>query len=88
MSPIENFLQLVDTYCGLCGIADATLSTRLFNDGKRIAAIRAGGDVGARRLQIAINWFSANWPRDTKWPAGAFRLELATAPAVDAERAP
>ena len=54
MSHIDTLLLLADHYCLAEGIAPATLSTRLFNDGKRIGVLRGGGDavvVGCREAR-------------------------------------
>lgn len=67
MDHIQKLLKVVDAFGG-GKMADATISTRVFNDGKRIAILRRGGDIGTRRLQIALQWFSDNWPEDAEWP--------------------
>ena len=65
---VSSFLRLVEAYCTATGVAEATLSSRLFNDGKRIAQIRAGSDVGVRRLDRAMAWFIKYWPGSANWP--------------------
>jgi len=67
MDQVQQLLLLVDAF-GRGKMADATISTRLFNDGKRIGTLRNGGDIGTRRLVTAIQWFSDNWPDDAEWP--------------------
>lgn len=69
MDAIASLLRLADAYCAATGIAEATLSSRCFSDGKRLGAIRAGSDVGARRLARAVQWCSDNWPAGAAWPA-------------------
>jgi hypothetical protein len=73
MTSVDGLLSLIDRYAEANRLSPATVSKKLFNDGKRIAAIRAGGDVGTRRLARAINWFAANWPEGADWPAGVER---------------
>lgn len=73
MLTIEQFLSVVAVFCRAGAIAEPTLSTRLFNDGKRIGAIRAGSDVGARRLALAMSWLSQNWPDGAEWPTDVAR---------------
>lgn len=68
MNTIDAFLALVDRYGAFAGVAEATVSSRLFNDGKRIASIRRGSDVGVRRLLVALEWLSDHWPDDAEWP--------------------
>jgi hypothetical protein len=69
MNAISSFISLIDAYRAARGVSDARVSTLVFNDGGRIAQIRSGGDIGTRRLQRAIEWFSENWPHDAMWPA-------------------
>lgn len=68
MSQIDHFLKCVEIYCAYSGRAEATLSSRVFHDGKRIAAIREGSDVGLRRMAVAMRWLSENWPEGLPWP--------------------
>ncbi len=67
MTQIAALLLLADRYCLAANIAPATLSTRLFNDGKRIALLRSGGDIGTRQYARAMEWFKNNWPKDADW---------------------
>lgn len=68
MLTLSAFLLLVDEYGKASGLADATLSSRLFNDGKRISSVRAGAEIGVRRLEKATQWLSDNWPQEANWP--------------------
>jgi hypothetical protein len=62
---IGDFLDLCDAAALALGIREATLSTRMLGDGKRLAAIRRGKDIGVRRLEAAVDWIAANWPRES-----------------------
>lgn len=68
MVTIEQFLDLVDSYVSATGLAEATVSTRLFNDGKRIEMLRSGRDVGIRKVEEAVDWLAENWPKGARWP--------------------
>lgn len=68
MTMIDSLLLLVETYAKATNLAEATISSRVMKDGKRIAAIRLGKDIGARRLGEAIQWFSDHWPANAEWP--------------------
>ena len=68
MNTVDAFLILVDTFSSSVKLAEATVSSRLFNDGKRISGIRGGSDIGVRRLQVAISWLSDHWPEGVIWP--------------------
>lgn len=71
MNGREHLLNLADAYCAARKIQRATLSTRLFNDGKRLDAIADGRDVLLGNYERAIRYFAANWPDGTAWPVGA-----------------
>jgi hypothetical protein len=72
---IPDFLRLVEAYCIATELAEATVSTRIFNDGKAIESIRRGRDVGVNRLNTAILLLSEKWPAKAKWPKGIERPE-------------
>lgn len=67
-SNAAQLLKLVPVYCAATGLAEATISTKLFNDGKRIETVRSGGDLGAEKATRAIEWLSNHWPADAIWP--------------------
>jgi len=73
MLTIGALMKLVETYCHISGLAEATVSSRLFNDGKRLSEIRKGADVGVRRIERAVRWLSENWPEGAEWPASVPR---------------
>jgi hypothetical protein len=80
MFEIKHLLAIVDAYRAATGVEDKTVSSRTFNDGKKIEALRMGGDLTTERYNAAILWFSANWPVGAEWPAGIARpaVEVAT----------
>jgi hypothetical protein len=69
MSSVEHLLTVFDAFRAATGLADATVSTRFLDRGSRIVALRAGGDMGAKRIARALDDFSAAWPPDAVWPA-------------------
>jgi hypothetical protein len=73
MQTIETFLKVVERFVQASGLAETTLSSRLFNAGHRISQIRAGSDIGVRRLSEALQWLSDNWPGDALWPEDVAR---------------
>jgi hypothetical protein len=75
MDAIAQLLRLAERYCAATGLAEATVSSRCFTDGKRLAALRGGSEIGARRLGRALEWFSANWPDGADWPGDIPRPE-------------
>lgn len=69
MLNIEHLLTLADEYGKAAKFEEATVSTRVFNDGKKLGAIRSGAaGITIRRYNTAIEWFAANWPENAAWP--------------------
>jgi hypothetical protein len=68
MVSIDIFLELVSRFAEVNGISEATVSTRLFNDGKRLKLLREGGDLGVRKLDDAVQFMSDHWPEGKSWP--------------------
>jgi len=89
----ENELLLViDAYAAATDASDKTISSRVFDDGKKLAALRDGKDISVRRANLALQWFSDNWPDDAEWPRGIVRpfrriLETSETPALVSEKA-
>ncbi len=73
MNDLSKLLAVCDTYAALTGQAEATISTRFLGNGNRIREIRAGGDMGSRRIVRALAQFSALWPENAQWPEGVER---------------
>lgn len=74
MDQIADILSLSDAYCAAAGTAEATLSTRVFGAGSRLAQLRGGAsDLGVRRAALAIKWFSDHWPDGARWPESVDR---------------
>ncbi len=72
MDSIEQLLSVARKYAELENVGLSTVSSRAFDDGKKLGAIEAGADIQVRRLERAMQWFSDNWP-DASWPAGVAR---------------
>jgi hypothetical protein len=68
MSAIDDLLTLSAAYQAATGVQDSTLSSRMFNDGKKLAAMKAGGDINVTRYERALQWLSDNWPDKATWP--------------------
>lgn len=74
MTGIERLLSIVDAYAAHEQIPLTTVSSRVFNDAKKLTALVSGGaDIYSRRLEQAIVWFSKNWPEGAEWPEGVER---------------
>lgn len=57
-----ELLRIIDAVTASTGIPDKTLSSRIFNDGKRIAAIRGGATITVRRMSDAVAYLCTHWP--------------------------
>lgn len=75
MHGTEHLLILARAYSVHIGKPLSTVSSRIFDDGKKLDAIVAGGDLYSGRLNKAIQWLSDNWPDDLQWPESVFRPE-------------
>ncbi|MDB5445653.1 MAG: hypothetical protein JWQ97_970 [Phenylobacterium sp.] len=82
MSAIDQLLRLTGEYQRATGFTDATVSTHLFNDGKKLSAIKAGKDVSTRRLEAAIHTLSVKWPAEAVWPDDIARPEVVSGEAA------
>lgn len=69
MSIVQSFLCVVECFCKAESVPESTASWRMFDDSKRLAQIRAGADIGVRRLERALQWLSDRWPEGAEWPA-------------------
>ena len=77
MSGIDSLLLVARRYEDALNIEASTVSWRVFNDSKKLDALRNGKDIQVRRLEAAMRWFSANWPEGAEWPAEVARPESA-----------
>lgn len=82
MSGIEQLLHVARVYAAIEKIELSTVSSRVFNDGKKLAAIEAGADITVGRLERAMRWFSAFWPDGDPWPEGVSRPALPSSTAA------
>jgi hypothetical protein len=72
MSGIEQLLSVARAYAEIEGVDLSTVSSRSFNDGKKLGAIERGADIQVTRLERTMQWFSDHWP-DGPWPVGVPR---------------
>ncbi|MDQ0996911.1 hypothetical protein QFZ34_002093 [Phyllobacterium ifriqiyense] len=68
MINIQHLLTVADAYREALCIEDKTVSSRVFDDSKKLTALRSGSDLTVSRFNDALRWFSSNWPDDAVWP--------------------
>jgi hypothetical protein len=68
MLNIEHLITVADEYGRVAQVEEKTVSSRVFQDSKKLGAIRAGSDITVGRYNAALAWFSANWPDHAVWP--------------------
>jgi hypothetical protein len=73
MRLIDQLVSVCEAYAKAEKLELSSVSTRVFNDGKKLAAILAGGDIQTVRFERAMVWFSANWPEGAEWPKAVTR---------------
>lgn len=73
MISILNLLTLSDDYARFTKVGEKTVSSRVFGDGKKMGALRRGADITVSRYNLALQWFSNNWPDGVEWPAAVNR---------------
>lgn len=73
MNQIASLLTCCEHFAEARRLSESSVSTLVFNDGKRIRRIRNGSDIGARQIDRAIQWFADHWPNGAAWPAGVVR---------------
>lgn len=75
----QQLIAVAKAYSKARGLSLARVSTLVFNEGKKLAAIEFGGaDLATGRFESAMHWFSDNWPEGASWPDGVARPERVT----------
>lgn len=73
MINIAHLIKVADAYGAAAQVEEKTVSSRVFQDSKKLGAIRAGSDITVGRYNAAIIWFDANWPEGAEWPQDVLR---------------
>jgi hypothetical protein len=68
MSGISQLLTVARRYAEIADVSLTTVSSRAFNDGKKLRALEEGADINVGRLERALRWFSDHWP-EGDWPS-------------------
>lgn len=73
MVTAADILRLAEAFAAAKGIALSAVSSRVFDDSKKLAAIEGGADLTLKRAGAAMQWFSNHWPDSAEWPADLAR---------------
>ncbi len=79
MLQIAHLLALADEYQRIDPVEDKTLSSRVFDDSKKLTALRGDSDITVGRFNTAVQWFSDNWADGAKWPTHISRPNVRAA---------
>lgn len=65
----QHILLLARLYGEATNTPQVTVSSRVFGDSKKLAAMENhNADLTLRRAAHALQWFSDNWPEGVEWP--------------------
>jgi hypothetical protein len=71
MMTIHALLAVADAYKIAASVEhDRTVSHRVFEDSKKLSALRGGAGIDVRRFNNAMVWFLENWPEGHTPPKG------------------
>lgn len=76
MLSIETLLVLAAAFADHRNLSESRVSTLVFGDGTRLKHLRQGGEMGSRRVDRAISWFSLHWPANAEWPRSIQRPSI------------
>jgi len=66
MNSKDTLISAFDRYCELTGLAPATVSTKVANDGKFYDSVKAGSGFTMKRYEKIMRWFQENTPKQPK----------------------
>lgn len=67
----DTLLQMADAFRAAAGIErETTLSSRIFDDSKRLTRLRGDGDITVGSFTMAMTYMAANWPEGHDLPPG------------------
>lgn len=80
----QHLLALIDTYAAARQISGSRVTTIAMGSGNVYRTLLEGGNITLKRVDEAVEWFSANWPEGTDWPEGIARPQPKPAPQGEA----
>lgn len=76
---VEDLFPLFDEFSRAAGISQTALSSRLYRESKKIALLRAGGQLTLERFNHTVKYLDANWPVEAVWCGRIPRPSIAVA---------
>ena len=68
MNAIAQILAVADALLKSSDLDEKRLSGRVFGDRAKLGALRVGADITTSRHEVAMQYFSDNWPDEADWP--------------------
>jgi len=65
MIQITSLIDAANAFCEAASIPETALSSRMFNDAKKLTALRNGAGITVARYNAALVWLYQNWPENT-----------------------
>ena len=85
MFTIETLLSACDAFRLAAGIErESTLSSRIFDDGKRLGRLREGREITIGGFNAAMTYLAAHWPADHPVPEALQPYRPSPTPSEDA----
>ena len=76
----EQLIAISDQYGLAKGIGRQRVSTIVLNRGASLDLIATGkADLNTGTFELAMRWFSLNWPEGVPWPEGIARPDASAA---------
>lgn len=70
MTLTDQLLIVADGYCAAADVDLARASLRSLGDGRLLVRLKADvATLTLTRADLALAWFSENWPEGADWPA-------------------
>jgi hypothetical protein len=69
MVTAHDLLSLARLYADAENVPLTTVSSRVFDDSKKLSSLQEGADLTLRRCGSALQWFSDHWPIGLAWPS-------------------
>ena len=73
----NQLIDLASTFGRARGLEESTVGRLCAKDGRFFSRIREGKTFTIRKHDEVLQWFSSNWPEDTRWPIGVPRVPQA-----------